>query len=261
MFAGHEYFDKEDFIYTFSKVASKSFTYIFHPYNFKKNYFDNKNFFAFCYSEEIKELYSYINPIKQVLFHSGVDEIPYLTLNSKNYLVWMGRIEEVKLPHLAILASKILDMPIYILGKPVYENNYYSKIKKFLSEKNVNFLGMVFGKEKLKIISEAACAIYTVHKDFIDAGPGVLAEYLCSGVPIVGITWKNNDAICEAVDNPHLGKIIKVHDNMKDYDIAEKMARAIKECLKLDRKRIYKIANKKYDMKKIMRTIFKIMNI
>ncbi len=259
LLAGHEYFDKEDYINTFKKVANKIFTYILHPYKFTKNFFDRKNFFLFCYSEEIKNLYKEFRPIKQVLFHSGVDETPIFSEIHSNYLIWMGRIEEQKSPHYAIYAAKRLKMPLYVLGKPVYENEYALKYHNLLSSNYVKPFGVVFGKKKMQLISKAACAIYTVSKTFIDAGPGVLAEYLCSGIPVIGITWKGNDAICEAINSPLLGEVIKVNDKFTDWQIGELIAQSIKKCLKLDRKKIYDIANERYNMKKIMRKIFSML--
>jgi glycosyltransferase involved in cell wall biosynthesis len=260
LFAGHEYFDKDDYIQTFKKVAKKNFTYILHPYTFKKNFFDKKRIFMFCYSDQIKEIYKDFKPIKQVLFHSGVNEYPYLTNKPKKYLVWMGRIEQHKLPHLAILAAIKLNIPIYLLGKPVYESRYASKYKDILNHKIVKKMGVVFGQEKMKLISEASCAIYTVDKNFIDAGPGVLGEYLCSGVPIAGICWTKKEAVTEAVNSPYSGKIIKVNDKMDDQLIADKISKAINYCFSLDRKKIFKTANEKYNMKKIMRKIFYILD-
>lgn len=259
LFAGHEYFDKEDYVKTFKQVAWKSFSYVLHPYNFKKNYFDRKNFFLFCYSDEIKDLYKEMKPMKQVLFHSGVDEQPFLNHKHSNYLVWMGRIEEQKSPHYAIYAAIELKMPLYILGKPVYETVYAQKYKNLLSNKYVKKLGILFGKKKMEVISKAMCAIYTVSKNFIDAGPGSLSEYLCSGIPLVGITWKGNDAICEAVDSPVLGKVVKVNSELTDKQIGNLIAQAVKECLKLDRKTIFNQANKRYNMRKILRKIFNLL--
>ena len=137
LFASSEYFDKDSKRNAFLKVADKAISYVTHPYDFKKACFDNKRSFLFCYSDGMRTHYNKQKPHKLLLFHSGVQEIPYLTLKSKNYLLWLGRIDADKSPHYAILAAKKICMPIYILGAPLQQPAYERKYAYLLNSKNV----------------------------------------------------------------------------------------------------------------------------
>jgi glycosyltransferase involved in cell wall biosynthesis len=252
LFAGSEYFDKKEYKYVFSKVADKQISYVDHIYEFKEVCFDKKKKFLFCYSEEMMERYKAQSPIKSLLFNTGVDEKPFLTKKPKDYLVWIGRIDEDKSPHFAIMAAKILKMPIYILGKSLYQPKYRQIHSKLFSSDQVKEMGLVVGTHKMRILSEAKCGIYTCGKNFSEARGCTIGELLCSGVPVAGMTWKSNDAICESVINNKIGHVTKVNRKMNDQAIAAKLANSISKCLCLDRENIYKINKERFNMEKII---------
>jgi len=260
LFAGHEYFDKDKYIIPFLKAANKLISYQLHPYKYKKKSFDAKTKHLFCYSEEMVELYKEQKPHQALLFHSGVDENPYFTKIPKKYLVWIGRIDTDKSPHYAILAAKKLNIPIYILGKTVYQPEYEKKYEDVLNLPIARKLGVVFGPQKMKIISEALCAIYTIGSDYIEAGAGVLGEFIASGIPIAGMTWKGNDAVCAAVDNKNLGKVVKVNKKQSEDEITSKLANSIKYCLSLDRKLVFNMGSDKFNPLKLVKNILDIVD-
>lgn len=262
LFGGNEYFDKDEkYVQPFLQAADKLFSYQSHVYDYNnKIVFDGKIKFLFCYSDEMIERYKKQNPFKSLLFHSGVNEIPYLTKKPKDYLLWMGRIDKDKAPHYAILAAKKLNQKIKILGEPKYQPDYIQTIQNLLNDNLVEIMGTVHGDEKMQLISEAKCAIYTLDKDYIEAGAGVLGEYLISGVPIAAISWRGNDAICEAVDQPQLGQVQNVNPSMSEEEIVNKLSESVIACKKLDRRIIYQIGQDKYNMVKIMKRIFTMMD-
>jgi glycosyltransferase involved in cell wall biosynthesis len=261
LFAGHEYFDKKKQTDSFFKVANKLASYVLHPYEFgPESVFDGQRAFLFCYSEEMRKKYAEQKPIQLFLYHSGVGEVAYLTANPKPYLVWMGRLDAQKAPHYAILAAEILGKEIKVLGKSVYDAEYSEKYKTILEKPHVKLCGVVFGDEKMKLLSEAECALYTCSKEYCEAGAGTLGEILCSGVPLAGMTWKGDDAVSEAVSIPLLGSVAHVHEGMTDDEIARALASSVKECLGLDRSRIYQIAHEQYDMERLMRQMMKTMD-
>ena len=199
--------------------------------------------------------YTEQNPLKALLFHSGVDEEPYFTENPSRYVLWIGRLDKDKAPHYAVEAAKILNIPLYILGKPVYQPEYFKKNKKYFTQKSVTLLGVKHGKEKMHIISKASCLIYTLDKHYIEAGAGVLGEALSCGIPIAGITWTGNDAVAEAVDHAALGKVVNV-SHVPDKLIPQSIADAVRYCLRLDRKEVYKIGSQKYEPHHLVRAMF-----
>lgn len=257
LFAGHEYFDKDEWVKPFEKCAEILLSYQLHPYKYKKVSFNQKDKFLFCYSDEMVREYADQKPIKALLFHSGVNEEPYFTEDKKDYLLWIGRLDQDKAPHYAILAAEKLGMKIKILGKTVYQPEYFEKYKALFSFPHVEMMGVVFGKEKMKIISEAQCAIYTINKNYHEAGAGVLGEILSSGVPIAGMSWTGTDAVCEAVDNDELGKIVILSKNYSDEEVADKLSETILKCLKINSRNTFNIGSKKYDPKNLVSKIFK----
>lgn len=256
LFAGHEYFDKDEYVIPFFRVADKLVSYQLHPYEYKKASFDGKRSFLFCYSQEMVERYKDQKPIQALLFHSGVDENPYFTEHPKEYLLWMGRFDYDKSPHYAILAAKKLGLRIKLLGKTVYQPDYEKAYFDVLNDPIVEREGVVFGQKKMEIISESKCALYTLGEAYSEAGAGVLGEYLSSGVPIAGMTWKGNDAVCAAVDSPHLGHVSLVKHGSLDQEIADALADSVKHCLRLDRRQVYSNGKAKYDPHRLVRQVF-----
>lgn len=256
LFAGSEYFDKDDYSKAFLKAANKIISYVTHVYDFKKVSFDGRRSFLFCYSDEMFERYKKQKPHKLLLFHSGVNEKPYLTIRPKRYLIWAGRIDFDKCPHYAILAAKKLDIPIYILGDTVMQPDYKIKYEHLLKSAGVKYLGVVSGRRKMKILSEALLGVYTCGPNFKEAGAAILGEMMCSGLPIAGMTWSGNDAVCEAVNSDKLGKVLKAKRSMSENDIVNGLAKTIKECLTLDRKTIFEIGSYRFNMDRLMREMF-----
>lgn len=256
LFAGHEYFDKDIWVEPFSYCADILLSYQLHPYKYKKISFNAKDKFLFCYSDEMVEMYKEQSPIKALLFHSGVNEQPFFTENPEDYLLWIGRLDRDKAPHYAVLAAHILNKKIKILGKSVYQPEYFDEYKDIFNMPHVEMLGVVSGYEKMKLISEAQCALYTIDKNYSEAGAGVLGEILSSGVPLAGITWTEGGAICEALDSNLLGKVTKLELNAKEKDIPKILSENILYCLGLDRKKVFEIGSQKYDPKKLVEKLF-----
>lgn len=256
LFAGSEYFDKKNITGAFLKASTKIISYVSHIYDFSFNCFDRKSSFLFCYSNEIIEKYKNQKPIKTLLFHSGVNEKVYFTKKPKKYLLWIGRIDEEKVPHYALLAAEKMKMPIYVLGKTVLQPEYEKKYKKLFNSPLVKNFGVVTGPKKMKLISEAVCGVYTCNPNFIEAGAGTLGEMLCSGIPVAGISWKGNDAVCEAVNSDKLGYVSLINSNMTEQQIVNSLVKSIKSSLLLDRKSIYDISNYRYNMNRLMREMF-----
>lgn len=260
LFAGHEYFDNENYVNSFLKVADKIFTFQGNNYEYKEKSFDARKKFLFCYSDQMKKKYEREQPFKVLSYHSGVDEVCYLTVTPKSYLVWIGRIDKDKAPHYAILASKKVGLPLYVLGEPKYQKEYQNNFLELFQGVNVIKKGVVYGPEKMKLLSEAICGIYTLDREYTEAGAGVLGEMLRSGIPIAAISWVGNDAVCEAIDDARLGKVTKLKGFESDEDIAQIIAENIEYCLKLDRKKIFEIANQKYDPTKLALKMFEIID-
>lgn len=260
LFAGHEYFDKPEWTKPFKICADNLISYQLHPYEYKRPSFNARDSFLFCYSDEMMETYKDQKPIKSLLFHSGVGEEPRFDPNPNDQLVWMGRMDAEKAPHIAIAAARLLNKKIVMMGETVREPAYGKWLQPYLTETHVETTGILRGEEKMRTIAASRCGVYTVSAAFSEAGAGVLGEYLRSGVPIAGISWKGNDAVCEAVNtDPSFGRIIDASKCRDEDEIAKKLSFAIQECLEIDREKTYKYGNSIFDARKLVEGILNIV--
>lgn len=259
LFSGHEYFDKDEWVEPFEKCARVLFSYQLHPYRYTIKSFNGKDKILFCYSDQMLEIYSEQDPVKALLFHSGVNEEPYFTQKPNGYLLWMGRLDKDKSPHYAILAAERLHMKIKILGKSVYQPEYVAEYGYLFNMPHVELMGVVTGRDKMRLISEAKCGVYTLDKDYEEAGAGVLGEILSCGVPIAGMSWTGNDAVCEAVDSKELGCIAIMDRDATTETIVQDLSECIKACVKLDREEIFKIGGNKYNPERLIIEMMKIV--
>jgi len=254
---GHEYWFDEGMVKKFNEVANFSLTYQHGSKNlYRKKTFDNKKNFLFCYSDEIKEIFSDQRPFKLLCVSAGEDEDP-ISRSSKNYLIYIGRIDEEKSPHYAVLAAKNIGLPIYILGEIVKNDGYFERHENIFNLPHVNMMGVIYGHKKMELIAEACCGIYTIGKGYIEPAAGVVAEVIRSGIPLAGISWKGNDAVCEPVNADNkFGYIAKCESNDTEQKIVEKLTQAIKLSIRLDREYIYIAGNNLYNENKLVENMY-----
>jgi glycosyltransferase involved in cell wall biosynthesis len=256
LFAGHEYFDKEEWVSAFTKCARVLLSYQLHPYEYSKVSFNGSNKILFCYSDEMLKMYAEQKPVKAKLFHSGVNEEPLFFKDPEPHILWFGRIDPEKAPHYAILASKYFDLPLKMMGKPVADSDYIEKLKRDYDCSNVEFVGFLSGREKMEMLGKASCVLYTVDKAFREAGAGIFGEALSSGVPVAGMTWVGDDALCDAVTSGEVGRIVRASE-LSDEMIPRALAGAVKECLALKRLKIKEFGLSTYDPVKLVEELLK----
>jgi len=260
--AGHEYWHNKNLRRKFEKISKKTITFQHMPDPiFKKRYFDRKKHFLFCYSNEMIKRFKLQSPIKELCVSRGYNE-KAIKKNKKGYLVWIGRLDKDKIPHIAVLAAKKINKQIYLLGKPIRENDYFKKYKNILKMNHVKRFtskgckrNEVTGKNKMDLIAKADCMIYTLNSDYIEAGSAIFADSLSCGVPVAAISWKNNDCSYAAL-NSKTGVIAKINQKDDQEKIVNKLSKAINSCLKLDRKLVYEIGSKKFNSKNLVKKMY-----
>jgi len=257
--AGHEYWHNKYYREVFEKLSYKSFTFQHMPNPvYKGKYFDSKKHFLFCYSDEMVERFKLQNPKKSICYTQWYKEEP-IPGENKWYLVWLGRIDQDKALHYAILAAIKLNIPIYVIGKPVYDTKYYKKYEKLFKHKLVKELGVLIWEEKMKIIWNAACAVYTLDKNYIESGVATLWEFIASWIPVAGISWKWNDCVVEAVwDN--FGRVFLGKNRMNDDEVIDWLVDAINYSLTLDRKFLLKKWQEKFNPVSILQNMLNMIN-
>jgi len=104
--------------------------------------------------------------------------------NPEDYLLFIGRITPSKGVYEAIKVAKSLNKKLIIIG-PITDQQYYSKIKPYIDQKNIVYLGNVSQQTKYKLLKNALALVFTsrVPENY----PMVLLEALSYGVPIVAL--------------------------------------------------------------------------
>ena len=124
----------------------------------------------------------------------------------KRYLLFFGRIDKVKMPHLAILLSKKTGIPLKICGR-IYDTEYFSKdIKPFVDGKNIEFMGEIPYKKLFELLRNALGITY--FGNYYDPLPTVLLESISYGVPIIGFNLSKLSGFHDIVKNGENGLVL-----------------------------------------------------
>lgn len=249
--AGHEYWGYDDIKKAMLDVARITISYQHMTNDFyKRKVYDRKKAILFCYSAEMQKRFEIQKPVKLICSGEGINEDPIKGAD-KGYLVWLGRLDEDKSPHLAILAAEKLNKKIYIMGSPQYQSYYIKKYKELFEMPHVKNLGTVWGKEKMKILSNASAAIYTCSPTYIEAGAMVFSEISRSGIPICALVWRDGTTPEEAVDSK-LGVVVKASEKLSEEEVVNLISEGTKKALKMDREKVFFHGNKKFNPKKLV---------
>jgi len=145
---------------------------------------------------------------KTVYFPNGINipEKNYIETDPERYILFFGRIEEFKSPHLAILLSKKTNIPLKICGR-IYDYNYFNNyIKTFIDGKNIEFLGEVSYKKLFDLLRKALAVVY--FGKHYDPQPTVLMESISYGVPVIGFNLSPLSGFHDIIRNGENGIVI-----------------------------------------------------
>ena len=193
---------------------------------------------SFIYKSSIwgtlsRGMYAFMKKLgyKTVYFPNGIDipEKNCIETNPERYILFFGRIEEFKAPHLAILLSKKTGIPLKICGR-IYDYNYFNKyIKKYIDGKMIEFLGEIPYKKLFDILKKALAVVY--FGEHYDPQPTVLMESISYGVPVIGFNLsplsgfhdiikngKNGIVISKNLDTNNIEKRLYKFDRMDIYN-------------------------------------------
>ncbi len=148
-------------------------------------------------------------------------------------LVFLGRIESVKGPDLAVQIARQLNLPLTLAG-PIVDNDLFEKsIKPYLDEQ-IRYIGVVNHAQKNKLFGEAGCALLPFR------GPEpfglVSIEAMACGTPVVALA---NGALPEVVEPGITGYL--THNE-------EELAALVGPALQLDRAKIRARAAERFDL-------------
>jgi glycosyltransferase involved in cell wall biosynthesis len=161
--------------------------------------FDGTRTRLYCYSPEMIERYAAHRPIAELAVHLGLNEAEPPSVPGRD-LVWLGRIDEQKSPHLAVRAAQLLGRRIRLVG-PVFDTDYVKRHEELFAADHVEWVGEVGGHAKTAAFREAAVFVYTYARTYIEAGAAVFGESLRAGTPVAALTWRKGTcaeaALCD----------------------------------------------------------------
>ena len=101
-------------------------------------------------------------------------------------LVFLGRLEEIKGPHLAIEAARRARKRLILAGnvEPAHQDYFDERIRPFIDDDTVRYVGPVTDREKNELLGGAAALLMPILWD--EPFGIVMAEALACGTPVVG---------------------------------------------------------------------------
>lgn len=222
---GHEYPSLPAWRAVFDQLDCDVATFQHDPrFRHTSEAFDGVRSRLFCYSPEMVDRYAQHRPVPQLAVHLGLDEDEPPAVDGAD-LVWLGRIDADKAPHLAIMAACRLGRTIRLVG-PVFDRGYVAKYAELFHTPYVRLLGELGGPAKTAAIREGAVLVYTCSRSYVEAGAAVFGESLRAGTPVAALAWRAGTcaqaALCTAT-----GAVASVPVDASDAEAAEALADAI----------------------------------
>ncbi|MFD5442124.1 glycosyltransferase family protein [Streptomyces tendae] len=224
---GHEYPSLPAWTRTWNKLDCDMATFQHSPvFQHADTAFDGKRSRLYCYSPEMIERYAAHRPIPELAVHLGLDEEEPPAVAGSD-LVWLGRIDEEKAPHITVRAAQILGRRIQIVG-PVFDDAYVRRHQRLFSADHVKWVGELGGPAKTAAIRDASVFVYTYARAYVEAGAAVFGESLRAGTPMAALTWREGTcaqaALCDQT-----GVVAVADPVVDDETAAELLARAIEK--------------------------------
>jgi glycosyltransferase involved in cell wall biosynthesis len=206
--------------------------------------FDGCRSRLYCYSPEMTERYLADQPRAELAVHLGLgeDEPP---ATSGRDLVWFGRIDEEKAPHLAIMAAAWLGRRIRIIG-PIFDDDYVSLHRELFRADHVEFAGELGGAAKTAALNAGEVLVYTCARHYVEAGAAVFGESLRAGTPVAALAWRQGTcaqaALCDDT-----GAVVTVPPEADDSQAASVLAKAIEQAALLKPAHVQEIGQARFD--------------
>ncbi|MQS05713.1 glycosyltransferase family 4 protein [Streptomyces alkaliphilus] len=242
---GHEYPSLPAWTRTWNKLDCDMATFQHSPvFQHVDTVFDGKRSRLYCYSPEMIERYAAHQPIPELAVHLGLDEEEPPAVAGSD-LVWLGRIDEEKAPHIAVRAAQIFGCRIQIVG-PVFDEAYVRRYECLFSADHVKWVGELGGPAKTAAIRDASVFVYTYARAYVEAGAAVFGESLRAGTPMAALTWREGTcaqaALCDQT-----GVVAVADPAVDDETAAELLARAIEKAEDLKYAEVQEIGMDRFD--------------
>lgn len=242
---GHEYPSLPAWTRTWSELDCDVATFQHSPvFQHTATAFDGRRSRLYCYSPEMIERYADHQPIPELAVQLGLrEDEPSATVGT--HLVWLGRIDEDKAPHIAVRAAQILGSRIRIVG-PVFDEEYVRQHERLLTAGHVKWIGELGGPDKTNTIADASVFLYTCARTYVEAGAAVFGESLRAGTPMAALTWRDGTCAQAALCN-ETGAVTVVDPHEDDETAARRLADAIEQAETLDHRQVQEIGMQRFD--------------
>ncbi len=206
--------------------------------------FDGSTARLYCYSPEMMALYGDHSPRQELAVHQGLGEDEPRARDGRD-LVWIGRLDAVKAPHIAVLAAARLGRRIRIAG-PVFDPVYLELHRRLFDSPHVELLGEIGGAAKIAALHLAEVLVYTCSRDYVEAGAAVFGEALRAGTPVAAMAWR--DGTCaEVALCAETGCVARIDPADDDDEAAAALADAIEKAAMLRAASVQEIGITRFD--------------
>jgi len=244
---GHEYPSLPAWRDTWRELGCDVVTFQHDPdFRHAADAFDGQRSRLFCYSAEMVERYRICKPYQAVSVQFGLNEETVPPAQNGHDLVWLGRLDGQKAPHLAACAAAKLGQRLRIIGTPVRDSRYTEAYRELTNAPHVELVGEVVGSEKLQFLSNASVFVYTSARDYVEAGAATFGEALRCGTPVAALAWRPGtcaeNALCDQT-----GSIAFADPELDDDAAAELLAEAIRRAQELPAVTVQEIGLTRFD--------------
>lgn len=204
------------------------------------NYFSQYTNNLISLSHNQRKAYPGLNFVGNV--YNGLDPSPFQFVAAPdNYLCFLGRMNSVKQPHLAIHLAIQLGLNLKIAGPvdPFFDNEYFEiYCKPYLNHPLIEYLGELDMGDKVQLLSHAMCNLHPT--GFRDPCPLVPIEAAYCGTPTLAIC---RGALPELIEHGKTGILVE--------DFAEGF-HEIPKCFQMSRLYVSQQARKRFNYQKMV---------
>lgn len=206
--------------------------------------FDGHRSRLYCYSPEMTERYLAHRPRPELAVHLGLGEQEPPATDGSD-LVWLGRIDGQKAPHIAVLAAALLGRRIRVIG-PVFDEAYAVRHSDRFRADHVDMAGELGGADKTAALRAGKVLVYTCARYYIEAGAAVFGESLRTGTPVAALAWRRGTcadaALCDGT-----GAVVAVRPEASDDEAASALANVIEQVAVLKPASVQEIGKARFD--------------
>jgi glycosyltransferase involved in cell wall biosynthesis len=128
-------------------------------------------------------------------------------------VMFLGRLEEIKGPHLAIQAAREAGRRIVLAGNvaPEHRDFFHTRIRPLIDDTTVRYIGPVNDRQKSEWLGRSAALMMPILWD--EPFGIVMAEALACGTPVIGLS---RGSVPEVVDHGVTGFVASDRDGLVD---------------------------------------------